>query len=424
MDILHLSRSGRTLRGALALDGSKSLSNRALIALALAGADDPAQGLSNCSTATDTATLLHLLQHPADVYDAGDAGTAFRFLTAYLALRPGTQVLTGSARMLQRPIGPLVDALRTLGFDIRYLGVPGYPPLEIQNFKNQDVQVAGQLRVNAGISSQFLSALLLIGPYLPAGLKLIPVGGVVSRPYIDMTMHLMRYFGAEVAWQADGSIAVQPGGYQVRRLVIEADWSAASYWYAMAVFADEADLVLHGLAPASWQGDSVLASMLAPFGVVSEFSRDGQSVRLRKSGATALPEIFRQDFRDCPDLAQTLAVVCAGLGVPGIFSGLETLAIKETDRCAALTVELAKVGVHFEPDVQAPERYLLRGKASWQTPPRFATYGDHRMAMALASLSLFGPIELENPGVVRKSYPAFWEHLRSAGFCTKNTTEP
>jgi 3-phosphoshikimate 1-carboxyvinyltransferase len=423
MEILRLSKSNRILRGTLALDGSKSISNRALIIRALAGAKT-AQGLSNLSTSTDTTTLLRLLQHPSDVYDAGDAGTAFRFLTAYLALQPGARILTGSRRMLQRPIGPLVDALHSLGFDMAYLGATGYPPLKIQQVagKNQQIKIAGQIRVNAHVSSQFLSALLLIGPYLPEGLKLIPVGGMVSRPYLDMTMQLMRYFGADVAWQTDGSIAVQPGGYHSRALAIEADWSAASYWYAMAAFSDTADLVLHGLSRDSWQGDSVLAQMLAPFGVVSEFLADGQSVRLYKSGPIALPDVFQWNFLDCPDLAQTIAVVCAGLGVPGVFSGLETLAIKETDRCAALTAELAKVGVRFEPEPHAPGCYRLHGKAAWNTPPRFATYGDHRMAMALAPLALFSPVELENPGVVGKSYPAFWEHLRSVGFSEKHVS--
>ena len=423
MKILRCSKPGRILGNrkrasdsrhptALRLDGSKSVSNRALIIRALAGTD-PAEGLFNLSTSTDTATLLRLLTpappHPITHYDAGDAGTTFRFLTAYLALQPGTHVLTGSPRMLQRPIGPLVEALRTLGFDIRYLGQSGYPPIEIRHAN--DRSAGGRVSVDAGVSSQFLSALLLIGPYLPEGLELLPVGGQVSRPYLDMTVHLMRYFGAAVEQRADGAMVVQPGIYTPRRLSVEADWSAASYWYAVCALADEADLILHGLSAHSWQGDSAVAGMMTAFGVATEFLENEHAVCLRKSGRVALPDVFEQNFRDCPDLAPTFVVVCAGLGVPGVFSGLETLAIKETDRCAALRTELAKVGVTFEPDEQQPGTFRLHGKAAWQTPPRFATYDDHRIAMALAPLVLLGPIEIENPEVVRKSYPDFWEHL-------------
>jgi len=427
VEILRLSKPDRSLSGDVFLDGSKSLSNRAIIALALAGAD-PGKWLTNLSNSTDTATLLRLLRQSSDVYDAGDAGTAFRFLTAWLATKPGVHILTGSSRMQERPIGPLVEALRTLGADIAYLEKTGFPPLRITGGPFSAAAGPATLRINAGVSSQFLSALLLIGPYLPEGLVLIPEGRLVSQPYLDMTMQVMRHFGASAAYRPDGSIVVQSGHYQPRPLAIEADWSAASYWYAMTAFAEEADLNLHGLWPNSWQGDSVLAAMLEPFGVrtttLSPTPTGGTGLALYKSRRVAPPAQFRQNFRACPDLAQTLAVVCAGLGVPAVFSGLETLALKETDRCAALAAELAKVGVRFEPDAQEQGQYLLRGKAAWQTTPRFATYGDHRMAMALAPLALFGPIEIENPAVVAKSYPAFWEHLHAAGFVMKKTTAP
>ncbi|MBL7795969.1 MAG: 3-phosphoshikimate 1-carboxyvinyltransferase [Saprospiraceae bacterium] len=485
MDILRLSKPDRRLFGEVFLDGSKSLSNRALIALTLADAD-PDEWLTHLSASTDTTTLLRLLRQPGDVYDAGDAGTTFRFLTAWLALRPGAHVLTGSARMQQRPIGPLVNALRTLGAGIEYLGQTGFPPIRITggNFSESGTSNTPiTLHIDAGVSSQFLSALLLIGPYLPGGLILIPEGRLVSGPYLDMTMQVMQHFGAEVEFfTAEGqrlgknknipglhafavhdqsAFVVQPGRYQPRPLAIEADWSAASYWYAMAAFADEADLMLHGLTETSWQGDSVLVRMMEPFGVqtapppplegrgdvantasqtrvfsknrleqkdddtnadayaTSPFPRGGGA-----GGGATRPEQFRQDFRACPDLAQTLAVVCAGLGVPAVFSGLETLAVKETDRCAALAAELAKVGVRFEADARNPGQYRLAGKAEWQTTPRFATWGDHRMAMALAPLAMFGPIEIENPGVVSKSYPEFWQHLQGAGFQLEKIPAP
>lgn len=417
MEAITLSKTSATLRGTLALNGSKSISNRALIALALAGAD-PATWLSNLSTAKDTVTLNALLSQNGDTFDAGDAGTTFRFLVAYLAIKPGRQTLTGSARMLERPIGPLVDALRTLGVDIQYLGKEGYPPLLIGE-PDPVATTTRQIRVAANISSQFLSALLLIGPYLPQGLELIPEGPLVSRPYLEMTVKMMRYFGAEVSWQGD-TIEVQAGAYTPRNLAIEADWSGASYWYAMAVFSDDLELRLEGLHADSWQGDAALVDMMHKFGIQSTF--ENNTLVLTKSGVSPR-SFFEQDFLECPDIAQTLAVVCGGLGITGLFSGLETLSIKETDRIAALKTELGKVDVSFvklpaHMNKRSPGKtfYQVQGKATWAEPPCFATYGDHRMAMAFAALAMLGPIGIENPKVVAKSYPEFWEHLERMGF--------
>lgn len=439
MEIIRLSKPDRRLQGEISLDGSKSLSNRALIALALAGAD-PTQWLSHLSTSKDTQALQMLLQAPRDTYDAGDAGTCFRFLTAYLAIQPGVQVLTGSARMCERPIGALVQALQLLGADIRYLGKSGYPPLQIGPPAGMTKQTH-QVRIDAGVSSQFLSALLLIGPYLPGGLELIPEGRLVSRPYLDMTMQLMRHFGAAVDWQ-DRTIVVQPGTYKARQFRIEADWSAASYWYAMAAFADETDLTLHGLFEDSWQGD---AKWLNPTPGPSSHGEGGIpsiNLKFRKwkylhdLRGCCIPSIDLDfdrgqarggvdlNFLQAPDIAQTFAVICAGLGVPALFSGLETLAIKETDRTAALSIELAKVGVSFLPDNPERSRWKLEGKAGWTQTPRFASYGDHRMAMAFAPLAMFGTIEIENPAVVAKSYPAFWEHLAQVGFVVEKISVP
>lgn len=406
---------GRSLMGTVRLDGSKSISNRALIALALASGNDPVAVPVRLSSSKDTATLQHLLSvPPADnLYNAGDAGTTFRFLTAFLALQPGTKILTGSERMKERPIGPLVQALRTLGAQIVYLGADGFPPLQIGPFSDSGIR---EISVQADTSSQFISALLLIAPYLPAGLTLKPEGRLVSEPYVEMTLSLMRYFGTETTRTAD-SITVYPGKYRPQPLVTEADWSAASYWYAMAVFADNVDLKLEGLFRESWQGDAILADMMTRFGISTSYEDDG--IRIRKNDIPPKP-FFEWDFSDCPDLAQTLAVVCAGTGTQGLFSGLETLHIKETDRIAALKTELAKVGVSF---MKMPARmnrqgvtyYMIEGKASLDNKPRFATYGDHRMAMAFATSGMIAPVEIENPEVVNKSYPGFWRDLERVG---------
>jgi 3-phosphoshikimate 1-carboxyvinyltransferase len=238
-----------------------------------------------------------------------------------------------------------------------------------------------------------------------------------------MTLQLMQYFGATADWQ-DDRIEVEPGGYQPRSFTVEADWSAASYWYAMAAFSDDLDLRLGGLFADSWQGDSVLAGMMQPFGIQTDFEKNG--IHLTRTGAAPRP-LFEQDFLECPDIAQTLAVVCGGLGVQGLFSGLETLSIKETDRVAALKTELAKVGVsfvklppHFSKKSPGKTFFSVEDQAAWSTTPQFATYGDHRMAMAFAPLAMIQPIEIQHPEVVSKSYPAFWEDLKKAGFVTMN----
>lgn len=419
MSLIRITHPTRRLHASLTLEGSKSISNRALIALTLADTD-PNLWLNGISTAQDTLTLQSLLAQPStQSYDAGDAGTAFRFLTAYLATRPGTQVLTGSARMQQRPIGPLVEALRILGADIEYMGENGFPPLRIGTLRANAGVGRSRLSVAAGTSSQYLSALLLIGPYLPGGLELVPEGRLVSRPYVDMTLHLMRYFGAEAQWQEE-RLLVEPGGYVPRPMRIEADWSAASYWYAMAALSESADLRLEGLFAESWQGDAAVAVLMErQFGIQTIYEADG--IRLSRSIAPIRP-VLEHDFLGCPDLVQTVAVLCAACGVHGLFSGLDTLTIKETDRVAALQAELRKVGVsltrlpaHFSRKTADRTYYSLDGKAHWVPPLHVATYGDHRMALAFAPLALLAPLEVEAPQVVAKSYPRFWADWQIAG---------
>ncbi|MCB0630784.1 MAG: 3-phosphoshikimate 1-carboxyvinyltransferase [Saprospiraceae bacterium] len=412
----EISKPDRSIQASLSLTGSKSISNRALLIRALC--DEPFE-IKRLAAANDTELMQALLASDEEVRDAGPAGTTFRFLTAYLALQPSSQILTGTERMKQRPIGVLVDALRQLGANIEYIEKEGYPPLRIG--EAAALGKTNQLSISAGTSSQYISALLMIAPVLPGGLELTLEGNIVSRSYIEMTLGLMRYFGVSAEWEGN-TVKVAPQKYQARDFTVEADWSAASYHYAMAAFSTELDLQLDGLFADSTQGDAALVPIMEQFGIQSTFNETG--VRLTRSDKP-LPPVFEWDFILCPDIAQTLAVVCAGLGVQGFFTGLETLSIKETDRITALKQELAKVHAYFS---KLPARfsaasqkqfYHVDGKADVSELPTFATYEDHRMAMAFAPLAMFGTIRIDEPMVVEKSYPHFYEDLEHLGFEVK-----
>ncbi|MBX2816665.1 MAG: 3-phosphoshikimate 1-carboxyvinyltransferase [Saprospiraceae bacterium] len=402
---------GGSVKGAIRLDGSKSISNRALIIRSLSGHDFNLEGLS---TAKDTETLDRLLTTSSNVLDVGPAGTTFRFLTAYLALQEGTQELTGSARMQERPIGALVDALNGLGASIRYKHKEGYPPLMIGS--PGEIAVGATVRMPATISSQFISAMLMIGPTLPGGLQIELEGDLVSPSYLNMTIEIMKHFGASVEFEGS-QIKIAPTGYSPADFVVEADWSAASYHYALAALAEDVDLRLSGLFADSWQGDSVCMSLFEQLGVVSSW--DGKVLRLQQNQQRK--RTFKHHYLDCPDIAQTMAVVSAGLGIPAVFTGLETLRIKETDRILALKQELAKTNVFFYPlppklSGSDQETFVTEGKSSWEKTPSFATYHDHRMAMAFAPLALLDDVIVEDVRVVDKSYPDFWKDLLSLGF--------
>lgn len=400
-------RGNETISGRLRLDGSKSISNRALIIQALC-----TEGiqLNNISTSDDTRVLANALLTKAATLDVGAAGTSMRFLTAYLATQPGEWLLTGSERMKQRPIAPLVSALQQLGANITYTEQIGFPPLRIigQNLQGGRVQMA------ANISSQFLSALLLIAPALKQGLQLELTTPLVSEPYLTMTLKLMQYFG--IRYQQNSSvISIAPQKYEAKELFVEADWSAASYYYALAAFAKQATIELQGLFANSLQGDSVLQELMQPLGVQTEFTPDG--IILHKTSAH-LPDSFTYDFLECPDIAQTLAVICAGLQVPAHFEGLSTLQIKETDRTAALQQELAKVNALFTGAGNSWQLNFANLPQNLSLSPLFSTYHDHRMAMAFATLAQILPqgVQIQNPNVVSKSYPLFWQHLSDLGF--------
>ncbi len=413
--IYKISKPNRQVQGEITLDGSKSLSNRALLIQALCN-DEVTIG--NLSTSKDTVTMQTLIANVADgaTLDAGAAGTCFRFMTAYLSTQGGTQILTGTERMKQRPIGILVDALKKLGASIEYLENKGYPPLKIHSPTSFGEN--NQLSISADTSSQYISALLMLAPTLPNGLELTLDGKIVSRSYIEMTLRLMEHFGVSHQWDGQ-TIKIKPQAYKANDYTIEADWSAASYYYAIAAFAEEnLNLRLNGIFEDSVQGDAVIAEMGQRFGLKTVF-KDG-FVYLKKSGELLAP-MFEKDFLLCPDIAQTVAVICAGLGIQGLYSGLETLKIKETDRVAALQTELGKLQVFLS---ELPARfskksdvtYYMQEGRSLLNEPTFPTYEDHRMAMAFAPLAMYSPIYIEDPMVVVKSYPQFWEDLKILGF--------
>ena len=410
---VSLSYPGGPLTGHLTLTGSKSIANRALLIRALTPGGFTISGLA---AADDTVRMQQLLESKDDTLDCGPAGTTYRFLTGYLCRREGTQLLTGSARMKERPIGILVDALRTLGADIAYAEREGYPPLRIGY---SALDKSGRVSIAADTSSQYISSLLMLAPTLPTGLKLTLEGDIVSLPYIKMTLALMQHFGVHHRWEGQ-TIVVDPQVYRARDFTVEADWSAASYYYSLAALSESADLRIDGLFRDSLQGDAVVRTLYEEFGVSTTFTDTG--VHLTKEAGTAPPALFEYDFVECPDIAQTLMATCAGLGVQGLYSGLQTLAIKETDRMKAMRAELGKLGIVLfkvppqMADATGTTYFAQQGKADYAAgTPTFSTYHDHRMAMALAPLALQHPLRIEDPGVVGKSYPGFWEDLGKLG---------
>ena len=344
-----------------------------------------------------------------------------RFMTAYLSVKEGEEhVITGTERMKHRPIGTLVDALRRLGADIRYVGEEGYPPLRIRGHRLE----GGLLDVSGNISSQYISALLLIGPVLSKGLELRLTGNIISRPYIDLTLWTMREFGADAEWSDYETITVKPQPYQERSYYIENDWSAASYWYEMMALAQNEDdeIRLEGLMDGSKQGDSSVRYIFSLLGVKTTFAtkREGipTTVTLRHSGR-CVPRL-EYDFINSPDLAQTFVVCCALMNVPFHFRGLSTLKIKETDRIEALKKEMRKLGYVIH-DLNSSELYWDGERCEPRLETGIDTYEDHRMALAFAPAALcMEGLRINNPQVVTKSYPKFWEDIKAAGFKIKS----
>lgn len=400
------------LRTSVKLPSSKSISNRALILNALSSSSYGVENLSDCD---DTNLMVNALQSKGSTFNVGAAGTTMRFLTAFLSKREGEWTITGTERMKNRPIKVLVEALNALGAHIDYVEKEGFPPLHIQGRALR----GGEISLPGNVSSQYISAILMVAPLMEQGVTLHLEGEIVSRPYIHITLELMRQFGVQASWTGQ-TIQIAPQTYQPIRFTVESDWSAASYWYEIMALFPTAEIELLGLFPNSLQGDAAGAKLFAQLGVETHFTEQG--VRLSHNGSCRARLDY--DFVNEPDLAQTFVVTCALLGVPFRFTGLQSLKIKETDRIAALKTELAKLG------------YLLRDEQdsilSWdgtkstaEADPVIATYEDHRMALSFAPAALVRPegIKIAHPQVVSKSYPHYWRDLQAAGFEVKPIEE-
>lgn len=413
MERIRISHPNKVVRSRPQIPGSKSETNRVLILQALYF---PELKILGASTSNDSKVLSSCLENykHQKFLNVEDAGTAMRFLCAFLACQSeGEWHLDGSPRMRERPIALLVKVLRQMGAQIEYLGKEGYPPLKISGRNLQ----GGRYEIDGSISSQFISALMLIGPHLPEGLNLVLKGFSVSTPYIHLSANIMRRLGLKVIVLGD-EVMVKPlseAGSSEMSFKVEPDWSAASYWFLIALFAEKAEIYLPGFREYSLQGDSIIANLFAPLGVDAHFI--GPGFRLSKSSSNQ--SSLNLNLVQAPDLAQSLAVAAAVCSSQAQIKGLQTLRIKETDRLSALKNELEKIGAEIE--VGADYFKLLEPAQTWDEVA-FQSYDDHRMAMSLAPLALLHPITISDPMVVRKSYPNFWDDLVGAGFKIEKLT--
>ena len=397
----------RRIEGEIDLPASKSISNRVLLLNALCATPGRLSNLAQCD---DTDAVLSALAQPdASEVNIGAAGTAMRFLTAYFATREGREVvIDGTERMRQRPIGVLVDALRQLGADIEYVEAEGYPPLKITGTRLH----GGALTVSGSVSSQYITAILLIAPVI-GGITLTIEGEIMSRPYIDMTLALMARYGVKAEWR-ENVIHVPAGEYTALDFTVEADWSAASYWWAMQAIVPQSRISLKGLEPQSLQGDSRIAELMSQMGVTGNWC--GRYLDLRSNGGVGCCCSTFADLSGTPDIAQTLVVMLCLMGRPFRITGLRTLRIKETDRLEALRTELRKLGYVMKVEGDDAISWHFETTAA-EASPHICTYHDHRMAMAFAPAAIrFPGLIIDDAQVVSKSYPLFWEHLRQAEF--------
>ena len=403
MKDLTLRHQSGNLQGKIQITGSKSESNRMLLLQALF----PQIALDNLSNSDDTVAMKSGLESDNDLVDIGHAGTSMRFLTAYYStLKNQEKTLTGSPRMQERPIGILVDALRQLGAEISYLKNEGYPPLLIKGKR----LTASEVRLSANISSQYITALMLIAPSLPDGLCLHLEGKITSVPYIEMTLSFLHQIGVKATFSGQRVQVFPKNDIAQTTHDVESDWSSASYYFSMVALAKDADITLSTYKENSLQGDKVLMDIYEPLGVKSIIKNN--TLYLQKQALGFNP--IQLDLSDAPDIAQTIAVTCYGLGVACDLTGLHTLKIKETDRLVALQNELTKLGATIE--ITDKSLHLQKRTNPIHPNVLIETYNDHRMAMAFAPLALLVPMRVQDADVVTKSYPDFWEDLEQSGF--------
>ena len=403
MKDLTLRHQSGNLHGRIQITGSKSESNRMLLLQALY----PKITLDNLSNSDDTVAMKSGLESDKNMVDIGHAGTSMRFLSAYYStLENQEKILTGSSRMQERPIGVLVDALRQLGADISYLKNEGYPPLLIKGKR----LTASEVRLSANISSQYITALMLIAPSLPDGLRLYLEGKITSIPYIEMTLSLLHKIGVDAIFSGQHIQVFPKKDITQITHAVESDWSSASYYFSMVALAKEADVSLSTYKKDSLQGDRVLMDVYQQFGVQSSIENNTLALKKQTMGSTHV----QLDLSDAPDIAQTIAVTCYGLGLSCSLTGLHTLKIKETDRLVALQNELSKLGATIE--ITDKSLHLHKRTNPIRPNVLIETYHDHRMAMAFAPLGLLVPIRIQDADVVTKSYPGFWKDLEQNGF--------
>jgi len=348
--------------------------------------------------------MKSLLQSQSYTLDVKDAGTTMRFLTAYLAIKGSGQVLTGTDRMKKRPIGPLVDALREIGAEIEYQEEDGYPPIKVQRVEEQKKDT---IKIPGNISSQYISALLMIAPSLPRGLSIELTTEIFSRPYIELTIALMNHFGVTAKWNKQ-TLSVKPQEYQNAQHTIEGDWSGASYWYSFLALSKNGHLVLPTIRAYSSQGDKKITDIMYQMGVASHF----ESGRVKLIKRDQKQYSISLDFKDCPDLAQTVMAAAAVSGITLNMTGLESLKIKETDRIQAMKTELSKLGAML---LESTHKWVLKPSNELPDAIEVETYEDHRMAMAFAPLSQIMDVTILDPMVVEKSYPRFWDEVEQLG---------
>ncbi len=401
--ILKLQQKQPNLNGTVRITGSKSESNRLLLLQAIFGNFE----IKNLSNSEDSDMMQQALASSEKTVDIHHAGTAMRFLTAYFAAYEGREtILTGSSRMQERPIGLLVNALNSLGADITYLKNEGYAPLLIKGKSLDKRKVA----LEANVSSQYISALMMVGASLPNGIEIELLGTITSVPYIEMTRSLLTQLGVESSFEGQ-VIKIEPApSTDVTEMTVESDWSSASYYYGLAALCDTAELKLSSYKKNSLQGDSALVEIYRELGVETTFLQ--HEIILKKVNYKK-PKTVHFNLANSPDIAQTIAVTCYGMGIGCELAGLHTLKIKETDRLEALKAELTKLGAEIS--VTNDSLHLKPG-SNYQPNVTIKTYQDHRMAMAFAPLALRVPIIFEDAEVVNKSYPDFWKDFKSLGF--------